>query len=374
MIKSIFVSLSKFSNSAYIFLIFSVLATGFSCTTKIENPPPKPLAKAATFYGAAEKIGEPFGIAVRNDEIYVADGETGRILKISKAGVMSVLTDRLDTPSQIAFDKNGDLLVADAGTHTIKKIKPTGEIELVAGVENQAGYTDGEARSALFNAPVGIAVKNEDIYVADTYNDRIRVIERHGVVATVAGSSRGFADGVKSQAKFDTPTALALTADGRLVIADSNNRRIRIIESDQTVRTLAGGELPENFDGKLNENTMLQPTALTIARNGAVYFADGNAIRAIDNLNQPLIRTVSSDRRGYADGNLSEARFNRPSGLAFDDNGSLFIADAENQVVRVMTGEEIGKIRPAEEIENSRIKPGEFRQLAPPRWSYSTLR
>ena len=331
---------------------------------------PRPISKVTTLSSATEKIGEPFGVAVKNDEIYVADGDGGKILKISKSGVSTILTDKLDTPSQIAFDKNGDLIVADAGSHTIKKVKPTGEIELVAGVENQAGFADGGAKTTLFHAPIGIAVFGDKIFVADTYNDKIRVIE-NGAVSTLAGSEQGFADGAGISAKFDTPCGLAATADGVIIVADSNNRRLRIVEPNGAVSTLAGNGAADLVDGGLAEAVFVQPTAVTIHQSGAIYVADGNAIRVIENKIVPIVKTISDERRGYADGGLRESQFNRPSGLAFDECGNLFVADAENQVVRSLTGEEIGVTLSAEEIENKRIKPEDFRKLAAPRWSYN---
>ncbi len=96
-----------------------------------ENKPErKPFAQVTTFAGLSEKFGEPFGIAVRGVEIFVSDGEKGAIWKISRDGAMQIFTDKLNTPSQIAFDKNGDLIVADSGSHTIKRVKQTGEIEI----------------------------------------------------------------------------------------------------------------------------------------------------------------------------------------------------------------------------------------------------
>ncbi len=347
---------------ALIFICF------FSACQKTEEKP-KPISKVATFFGITEKIGEPFGVALKADEIYVSDGENGRILKISKSGVSAVFADKLETPSQIAFDRNGDLIVADSGSHTIRKIKPTGETEIVAGVENQPGLADGEARSALFYAPVGVAVSEEKIYVADTYNDKIRVIE-NGKVSTLAGSSQGFADGIGAMAKFDTPCGLAVLPDGTLLVADLNNRRLRVVGGDGGVWTMAGNGNWDLVDGSLAEAVLVQPTAVTVDKTGAIYFTDGNAIRVIENNILPIVRTISNERRGFSDGNLRESRFNRPSGLAFDDKGNLFVADSENQTVRVLTGEEIGKTLSSEEIENSRIKPEDFRRLAEPRWSY----
>ena len=78
-----------------------------------------PFSKVRTILNEAEKLGEPFGIAVRDDEIFFSDGETGRIWKITNYKDFTVVTDQLNTPSAIVFDKNGDLIVADSGTHTM---------------------------------------------------------------------------------------------------------------------------------------------------------------------------------------------------------------------------------------------------------------
>ncbi len=196
-------------------LILAVLFSLVSSCRKSESEF-VPFKKAHTFAGINKEFGEPFGLAVKDGILYVSDGEKGTIWRVAKNGNAEVLTDKLNTPSAIAFDKNGDLIVADSGTNTIKKILTTGEVEIVAGVENKKGFADGDAKTALFNAPIGVAVSDDKIYIADTYNDKIRVIE-NGVVSTLAGSEQGFADGEAIQAKFDTPCGLAIWHDGKIL-------------------------------------------------------------------------------------------------------------------------------------------------------------
>ena len=331
---------------------------------------PTPFAKVTTFAGINREFGEPFGLAIKDGILYVSDGDKGKIWRVAKAGNLEVLTDKLNTPSAIAFDKNGDLIVADAGTHTIKKVLKTGEIELVAGIENQKGLADGDAKSALFNAPIGVAVLDGKIFVADTYNDKIRVIE-NGKVSTLAGNEQGFADGEAMNAKFDTPCGLAVWNDTKILVADAGNRRLRVVETDGKTWTLAGNGAQDSVDGSLYESSFVQPTAITVDNFGVIYVADGNSIRAIGRRFFPFVETISDKMRGFADGDLRRAKFNRPSGLALDENGNLFIADAENQVVRTFTGAEIGKEITNQEIENLRFKPEEFRQLSEPRWTYN---
>src|SRR5687767_4221223 len=196
-----------------------------------------------------KELREPFGIATRDGEVYVSDGESGSIFKLGAEGQLQPVASGLNTPSAISFLPNGDLVVADTGSHTIKRVTPDGTVTILAGIENVAGSADGAASSATFNGPVGVATDDhENVYVADTYNDRIRVIERHGVVGTLAGSSRGFADGHRQTAKFHTPLGLVFQQD-RLLVADSGNRRIRVVEPQGGVSTLAGSGEDDLRDG-----------------------------------------------------------------------------------------------------------------------------
>lgn len=348
---------------------FAILISFFSSCQR-QNQKVNQLSKVRTFFTFSQKIGDPFGLAVKNGVIFVSDGETGKIFQIAKDGSSSLLTEETGTPSHIAFDKNENLIVADSGTHTIKKIKPTGEVETLAGTENQAGFRDGEAGSALFHAPIGVAVKDNKIFVSDTYNDKIRVIE-NGMVTTLAGSVPGFADSENGLlAKFNTPCGIALTKNGNLLVADANNRRLRVVEPNGKTWTLLGRDSAGLVDGTLAEASLLQPTAVAVEQSGKIYFADGNAIRVVENQLFPIVKTISNDRHGFVDGRVDTARFNRPSGLTFDEKGNLFVADSENQAVRVFTGEEIGQELTPDLIEKMRFSPEEFRQTGKPAWPY----
>ncbi len=342
---------------------------------------PAPFSRVHTILNEAEKLGEPFGIAVRDDEIFFSDGETGRIWKITNYKDFSVVTDKLDTPSAIAFDQNGDLIVADSGTHTIKRVKIlSGAIETVAGVEGQKGFADGDAGNALFNAPIGIAAAGDKIFVADTYNDKIRVIE-NGQVSTLAGGEQGLADDRNGlSAKFDTPCGIAVLKDESLIIADTGNNRLRRVESSGRTTTFAGRDKTEEekkltnekpiLDGQISQARFIEPLAVSVDKAGVIYVADANSIRAVGRKSPNTIETISDTKRGFADGDMPTARFNRPSGLFADEQGNLFVADAENQAVRIFTGTDLGREITEKEVEDLRFTPEEFRNLQPPRWSY----
>lgn len=361
---------NKSSFAPYLLIFFSVFI--FS---NCEVSPKKPniLSKTTTFAGNAREFGEPFGVAVdKKGNVYVSDGDAGKIFRILPDGKLELVTDKLNTPSAIAFDKDENLIIADSGSNTIKRLNITnGEAATIAGVENKRGFADGDTSTALFNAPIGLAVSNDGkIYLADTYNDKIRLIE-NGKVSTLAGNSKGFAAGSGAEAKFDTPCGLAILPDGSLLVADTGNRRLRRVESNGTTTTVAGTGEEDLVDDFPLQAKFVEPTAVTIDKTGAVYVTDGDAIRVIGRRTLPFVETISGKWRGFSDGNLRKSQFNRPSGLAFDANGNLFVADSENQVVRVLTGENLGKEIKPEEITKLRYTAEEFRKLQPPRWTYN---
>lgn len=327
----------------------------------------QPLQYVSTIAGLKGEIGEPFGIAVKGSTIYVSDGQNGKIWAVN-GDALTVFASGLDTPSGIAFDNAGNLIVADPGSHSIKSIDAKGGVSTIAGTENRSGYADGDARSALFHAPIGVSAAGGKIFVADTYNDRIRVIE-NGNVRTLAGRQKGFGDGIGDAARFDTPSGICNWGD-KLVVADTGNGRIRVVEPDGRVWTLAGTGSGDLKDGSLLSAVFFQPTGVAVDKFGTIYVSDGNAVRKIGGGTLALISTVTSEQRGLKDGIKSRAKFNRPSGVAVDSNGSLIIADSENRVVRKISPTSTGHEITAEEVNALRDKPEEFRAAAPARWPY----
>jgi len=311
---------------------------------------------AHTVAGLGREFVEPFGIAVRDGNIYVSDGGEGSIKKISSDGTVSVFASGFETPSDIAFDNNADLIVADSGSHSIKSVNTDGNVTTIAGKDGESGSADGDTTTARFNAPIGVAVmKDGRIYVADTYNDSIRLIQ-NGKVTTVAS-------GLKSPND--------ITAYGEdLLIADTGNRRICLLDKSGSMQTLIGGDPIDGTSAFLDAAGLDRPSNIAVGTNGTIFIADANSIKAVEPSPLPLVATLIKNRRGYIDGSLKNARFNRISGFAVDENGSLLIADSDNQTVRILTADEKGKTASHEEIAKLRYTPEEFRKLQPPRWPY----
>ncbi len=327
-----------------------------------------PYRYVSTIAGTNGEFGEPFGIAEGAGSIYVSDGQQGKIWKIVNEGAV-VFAEGFHTPSGIAFDESGNLIVADTGSHTIKSVDARGGITTLAGIDAQQGSADGSSGDALFNGPIGVAIGPAgEIYIADTYNDRIRVIN-DGVVSTLVGGSRGYADGVGDAAQFDTPCGIAIWGD-RLIVADTGNRRIRVVEPDGGVWTLAGSGDGGLKDGGLPASAFVQPTAVTVSKEGVIFVADGNAIRRIGGHALLFVTTISDETRGIRDGAAARSRFNRPSGLTVGESHELVVADSENRLIRRFTTAKSGHELTPEQIATLRDQPDEFRARQPGRWPY----
>src|SRR5690606_8083824 len=150
------------------------------------------------------------------------------------------LQARFHTPSGLARGMDGTVYVADTGNHAIRRIGVDGQVTTLAGGER--GFVDGPAAQARFDAPMGVAVDAAgNVYVADTWNDRIRVIGVDGNVRTLAGDAGpAHVDGFAGVARFDTPVALEWDGHGALLVADFYNNAIRRVRMDGQVDTVVG--------------------------------------------------------------------------------------------------------------------------------------
>ena len=296
-----------------------------------------------TIDGPADRarFSEPFGIVAAPDgTIFVADaGHAHRIRRISPDGVVTTLAGgargfadgsgtraEFSTPSGLALASDGTLYVADTGNHAIRRITPDGQVSTLAG-DGTPGYADGRGTQARFNGPIGVAVAPDGrVIVADTYNDRIRVIDIGGTVTTLAGSERpGADDGVGDGATFDTPTGLAVGASGLVYVVDTGNGMVRTVDPSGhvTTPTWARG------DG------FFHPLGIASAPDSELYVADeGGRIVAIGN--DGNIRTLAGNGVGFRDGGGLSAQFRRPSGVAWLRPGHLVVADAANALIRVV--------------------------------------
>ena len=182
-------------------------------------------------------------------------------------------------------------------------------------------------------APNGI------IYVADYYNHRIRAINpTTGQVTTLAGSSAGFADGTGTTAQFNLPTGVAVAPNGTVYVADSNNFRIRAINPTTRVVTTLAGSTQGSADGTGTTAQFNLPYGVAVAPGGTVYVADtsNSRIRAI-NPTTGQVTTLAGSSAGFADGTGTNAQFGYSVGVAAAPNGTVYVADTNNQRIRKIT-------------------------------------
>ena len=188
------------------------------------------------------------------------------------------LEAQFNTPSGIAIDKDANIIIANTSNNRIRKLSAEGRVSTVAG-SGLSGFKDGAASGAQFDGPVGVAVdKDGNIFVADAYNDRIRKITTDGNVVTIAGAGApGFQDGDAASALFDTPSGVAVDKDGNAFIADTGNGAIRKITPQGEVITIV----------KRDESTgdssapLGRPIGIVVTHDGFLFVADAGSNRVL---------------------------------------------------------------------------------------------
>lgn len=245
-------------------------------------------------------------------------------------------------PQGIAVDGGGNVFVADTANGTIRRITPEGTVNTLAGSPTNFNSFDGAGAAAQFYRPEAVAVDAAgNVYVADAWNHTLRKITPAGVVSTLAGlaGNPGSADGTNSKARFHRPAGIAVDTATNLFVTDSLNHTIRKITPDGTVSTIAGlAGVWGGADGTNAAARFYQPQGI-VAASATLFVADsGNqTIRRISAAGANWVVSTVAGTAGLAgstNGSGSAAQFYFPAGLALDGAGYLYVADAGNQLVR----------------------------------------
>lgn len=378
----------KTKRGRLVLIIIIVIATGgalFSFRKKFRSDAIHSFTNVYTIAGSpggasGVRFEDPFGIAVGKDgDIYLTDGSTGKLWQIKPDGSTKVIVENLDTPSGIGVATDGSLVVAETRAHVIRRVYPNdGHSEIIAGTVGQAGFLDGKSSGALFNGPIGIVVGDDDtVYVADTYNDRVRAIEKTGNVRTIAGGDQaGFADGQNgNDARFNTPCGIALLPDGALVVADTGNHRIRRVGKDGSVTTIAGTGRAASEDGMLFAAGFIEPIGVVVDGDSTIYVVDygGSTLRGCGwNLFPRVWTLAGGTSAGFQDGDLQVARLNHPTGLAILPDGAIIVVDNGNRVLRRIgdNAGAIGTTLDSNAMSTLWSTVSEIRAAGPPRWPF----
>lgn len=256
------------------------------------------------------QLHDPEGVAVGSLGLYIVDTGNHRIRRVDANGVITTIAGSgsgnglfnnddggpatsalLNLPSDVALDGLGNVYIADTSNQRIRRVDTNGVITTFAGSgpggSNGFGFAgDGlQATDARLSSPSGVEVDGlGNVYIADTFNHRVRRVDAAGVITTVAGTTLGFSgDGLAAiTAQLTSPRGVAFDAAGHLYIADLANHRVRRVDAiTGVITTVVGtGAAGDSGDGGAATSAQLTfPGDVAVDSAGVLYVADSNNLR-----------------------------------------------------------------------------------------------
>ena len=283
--------------------------------------------------------------ADQSGNIFVSDFDRHTILKVSEGGQVSILAGidgtsghngtltnvttgaKFNAPRGLACDKSGNVYVADTGNHQIRMINPNGRVSHIAGGPALSGFVDGNGATARFNGPRAVAVDNTGkIWVADTGNNSIRRVDQ-GNVYTFSGDTVGDSENVSSAANaagandiFNAPAGIAVDANGDIYVCDTGNDKIKVIKPTGWVYLFSGS----GTDGKLKGTTAFDGRfkdlrQCTVDKSGNLYVVDRNTVSGsrVIKIQKTGIQEIVNDLTGTTSNNFVEGVVVSPAGKLF---------------------------------------------------------
>jgi sugar lactone lactonase YvrE len=320
------------------------------------------------------QMSAPMGVAVGpNGVVYISDTLNNRVRVVtffsSSTGLASSTSSVINTvagngipgfsgdggaassamlnqPAGLAVDSAGNLYIADSNNAVIRKVTPGGVISTVAGTGGVEGYAGdgGQATAAKLMAPLGVAVDSSgNLYIADYYGWIRKVSAQTGVISTIAGNgSIGYSGdgGAATAAQFYNPVGVAVDSAGNVYVADSDNGAVRMI-SNGIITTIAGnGTLSYSGDGGPASQAQFSAiSGVAVDAQGNIYVADtnNNAIRLFP-LNGIVSTIAGNGTQGYTGdgGPATLGELNGPMAVAVTSSGAVYFADTGNNSVRLL--------------------------------------
>jgi len=247
-------------------------------------------------------------------------------------------------PYDTTVDSSGNVYIAELSNHRIRKVSTDGTISTIAGTGSAGFSGDGAAATgAALSAPTSVAIDSSgNLYIADLSNHRIRKVDTDGIITTIAGNgSASFSgDGADAtSAALNSPIYVTVDNNGNLYIADRDNHRIRKVSTDGIISTIAGTS-SAGFSGDgaaATSASLYQPSGVSIDSSGNLYIADRNNRRirkvSMDGTISTVAGTGSAGFNGDGGAATSASLYN-PYGVTVDVSGNLYIADYNNHRIR----------------------------------------
>ena len=313
---------------------------------------------------AGASLSEPIGLAVdAAGNLFIADASNHRVRRVDTLGIITTVAGNgvgrfsgdggkatsasLNTPTGLAVDASGNLFIADTFNSRIRKVDAAGVVTTVAGNEEARFSRDGvAATSTSLRAPFGVAVDaSGNIFIADTSNHRIRKVDTSGIITTVAGNGRerfSGDGGSASRASLNFPTGVTVDMAGNLFITEQGSHRIRKVNAAGIITTVAGNgrERFSGDGGRATRASLSLPTGMAVDTAGNLFIADTSNHRIRKVSTAGVITTVVGNGIGGFSGDGGDAvgaSLFQPFGVAVDAAGNLYVADSFNNRIRKVT-------------------------------------
>ncbi len=265
---------------------------------------------------------------------YMSDRCNHRILKLDRIGNIIKIIN-LYAPSDMAEDSTGNLYVV-IGSNQIVKVDQSGNITTFAG-NGQSGYggDSGPATQASLNHPSGLVIDNAgNVYIADSENYRVRKVDPNGIISTIAGNGqRDYSgdQGPATEASIGLLHSVAVDHSGNIYLNDNDHHRIRKVAVTGIITTLAGnGQASYSGDGgPAVQATLFYPVGVSTDKEGNVYIADGSNYRVRKVDSNGIITTIAGNGQDWTSGDggpATQAGLGSPLDVAVDYSGNLYIA------------------------------------------------
>lgn len=341
-------------------LLTVTFSLGFEVVAQVASASHFPIE---TMAGGGDRLGDG-GLAVdaivapshsvrdAQGNVYIAEAVDHRIRKVDPAGIITTIAGngtpgfsgdggqatlaRLNTPYGVELDGSGNLFIADSLNHRIRKVTPTGVITTVAGGSGNFGEGIPATQAGLYT-PYRVTYREGNLFISDTGTHRIRKVDTQGIINTFAGSVSGFSGdgGPATAAKFNLPWKIAFDTSGNAFIADAANQRIRKVDPQGTITTFAGtGVAGFSGDGSSpTQTSFYHPVDITFDDAGAMLVADLDNWR-VRKVTSDLVTTFAGGGQSNESGIPATSVYLGRVWGAFFSGGSAFISSA-NKVRRV---------------------------------------